>query len=68
MPQGRSPSPIELLALQLAPGIRLVLSSAFGGTNKKRGPGQADSDPCPVEPNRPHNLSGGAAAALEYDD
>lgn len=24
--------------------------------------------PMPVEPNRPNNLSGGAAAALEFDD
>lgn len=68
MPHGRHPSPIELLALQLAPRIRLVLATAARGVNKKRGPGQAESDPCPVAPNRPLDLSGGAAAALEYDD
>ena len=68
MPQERFASPIELLALQLVPPIRLVLSTATRGANKKRGPGQADSDPCPVEPNRPLNLSGGAPASLEYDD
>lgn len=26
------------------------------------------ADPLPVEPNRPNNLTGGAAAALEFDD
>ena len=34
----------------------------------RRRPGDADGgEPCPVEPNRPLDLSGGAAAALDFD-
>jgi hypothetical protein len=35
--------------------------------NRKRSDGEAGEN-VPVEPNRPSNLSGGAAAALEFDD
>ena len=35
--------------------------------NHKRSDGEA-GESVPVEPNRPNNLSGGAAAALEFDD
>lgn len=35
--------------------------------NIKRSDGEA-GESVPVEPNRPSNLSGGAAAALEFDD
>jgi hypothetical protein len=39
------------------------------GGNRKRGRDLDDGGlPMPVEPNRPPNLSGGAAAALEFDD
>lgn len=31
-------------------------------------PGGETGEPCPVEPNRPLDLSGGAAAALEFDE
>lgn len=34
---------------------------------KKRGDGEV-GEGAPVEPNRPNNLSGGAAAALEFDE
>lgn len=41
-------------------------------TGKKPDPKRRTKDDggetCPVEPNRPSNLSGGAAAALEFDD
>ena len=48
-------------------------SAAFVRSITKRGPrrprdGDAGGDPCPVEPNRPLDLSGGAVAALEFDD
>jgi hypothetical protein len=35
--------------------------------NQKR-PGGEAGESVPVEPSRPSNLSGGAAAALEFDD
>jgi hypothetical protein len=41
------------------------LHAAFG---KRRPPKGLDPEPLPVEPNRPSTLSGGAAAALEFDD
>jgi hypothetical protein len=34
----------------------------------KRNNGEPDQGGVPVEPNRPNTLSGGAAAALEFDD
>ena len=34
---------------------------------RKRPDGET-GEPCPVDPNRPLDLSGGAAAALEFDD
>ncbi|TPG13642.1 hypothetical protein [Sphingomonas oligophenolica] len=34
---------------------------------KRRGKDDDGHEPCPVEPNRPLDLSGGAAAALEFD-
>lgn len=38
-----------------------------GRRGGKNGPG-LESDAVPVEPNRPNDLSGGAAAALEFDE
>lgn len=67
-PFDRPPFSAMLVELKLAPGLRLVLSSVAGRTGRKRGPGHAEGEPCPVVPNRPLNLSGGAAAALEFDD
>lgn len=34
---------------------------------KPRRPDAPGGEPCPVEPNRPLDLSGGAAAALDFD-
>lgn len=62
------PLPHEAALAKLPPMVRLVLSSFGNKTNRKRGPGPWEGQPCPVEPNRPLNLSGGAAAALEFDD
>ncbi|MBY0282725.1 MAG: hypothetical protein K2W81_02025 [Sphingomonas sp.] len=57
----------EVFLRRLAPGMRVILSVAAGKFPGKRGAGQAEGEPSPVEPNRPLNLSGGAAAALEFD-
>ena len=38
------------------------------GRGKRKPKQDKDSGGVPVEPDRPRNLSGGAAAALEYDD
>ncbi len=35
---------------------------------RQRRPKDLDEGGVPVEPNKPNNLSGGAAAALEFDD
>ncbi len=59
--------PIEAALAKLPPVVRLVLSSVVNRTIRKRGSGDAAGEPCPVEPNRPLNLSGGVAAALEFD-
>ena len=41
----------------------------FGRKPGPKRPGKDDGggEPCPVKPDRPLNLSGGAAAALEFD-
>ena len=51
-------------ALEYAP-ISVRLRDDPPRRNPKRGTG---GEAVPVEPNRPNNLSGGAAAALEFDD
>lgn len=38
------------------------------GPSKRRPRRGGVADPMPVEPDRPNNLTGGAAAALEFDD
>ena len=68
MPLGRPAFSPKLVDLKLAPGLRLTLISVIDRINRKRGPGHPEGEACPVEPNRPLNLSGGAAAALEFDD
>ena len=46
-----------------------ILRSAKGKRPPRRKPGKGmGGEPVPVEPNRPNNLSGGAAAALEFDE
>jgi hypothetical protein len=54
--------------------LRLAQERALAGTIagrsrrlRKRRDGEV-GESAPVEPNRPDNLSGGAAAALEFDD
>ena len=37
-------------------------------TSRRRPPGKTDGEACPVKPDRPLDLSGGAAAALEFGD
>jgi len=45
-----------------------VLVRAVKTRLRRRRDGSLGDEPCPVEPNRPLDLSGGAAAALEFDD
>ncbi|MBX9861035.1 MAG: hypothetical protein K2Y20_15805 [Sphingomonas sp.] len=68
LPWGLVPVAQAVVSRRLAPGMRLVILSAVNKARKKRGPGPTEGEPCPVAPNRPLDLSGGAAAALEYDD
>ena len=44
-----------------------MIESLLRNRRKKRGPDLEDGG-VPVEPNRPKGLSGGAEAALEFDD
>ncbi len=64
---GRPPFASELFNRKLAAHLRLVVESAAKGRNRKPGRGMPESDACPVAPDRPLNLSGGAAAPLEFD-
>ncbi|MFA5969753.1 MAG: hypothetical protein WC816_11005 [Sphingomonas sp.] len=64
----RPPFSPRLVDLRLAPGLRLILSSVVGRRSGKRGPGKPEGEACPVKPDRPLNLSGGAAEALEFDE
>lgn len=64
---GHPPFAPELFNHKLAAHLRLVLESVTIGRNRKPGRGTPESDACPVVPNRPLNLSGGAAAPLEFD-
>ena len=51
---------------RLAEAIRKSLGGKRGGVNRRDR--EEGGEPCPVRPNRPLDLSGGAAAALEFDD
>lgn len=51
-----------------ASGFDALLKSPFlRGTRRRRG-GDPDEGGVPVEPDRPSTLSGGAAAALDFED
>ncbi|AXJ94724.1 MULTISPECIES: hypothetical protein [unclassified Sphingomonas] len=54
------------LAWSEARGLVLRIFTARRRRSMRR-PGQPGADPCPVTPNHPLDLSGGAAAALEFD-
>ena len=60
-----SPAIRAALARERADGRRLVarMKRRFG---KRRDGGEGET--CPIEPTRPLDLSGGAAAALTFDD
>ena len=45
-----------------------IMPQAVPRKRKRPGKDGAGGDPVPVEPNRPNNFTGGAAAALEFDD
>ncbi|AOW22291.1 hypothetical protein AVM11_18770 [Sphingomonas melonis TY] len=63
-PSGR---PVELsLAEALDTFARSWASRRRRHTPRRRG--EPGGEPCPVEPNRPLDQSGGAAAALEFGD
>lgn len=60
--------------VQLGAGHRVDLNGIIAGViadslRRRRGKsgGLPDGAPCPVTPDRPLNLSGGAAAPLEFD-
>jgi len=49
--------------------ILALIEARQGGRRNRRGRRKnLDDGGVPVEPNRPRNLSGGAAAALEFED
>jgi len=59
--------PPRLLA-RLPLEIQQQILSALNPGRKKPGPNRPNTSPHPVWPDRPLNLSGGAAAPLEFDD
>ncbi len=58
---------LRVLGLALANQKRGPRPDPTGPSKRKPRRGGI-ADPLPVEPNRPNNLTGGAAAALEFDD
>jgi hypothetical protein len=50
------------------PPSRLTTLALVAMLNRRRKDKDPDHGGVPVEPNRPNTLSGGAAAALEFDD
>ncbi|WP_308815389.1 hypothetical protein [Sphingomonas sp. GV3] len=62
-PTGR-PVELRMSAARLV-FARGIARRRRGGPDVRGLPG---ADPCPVTPDRPLDLSGGAAAALEFDD
>lgn len=62
-PRGRKPR-----ASMAGAGSALARALALRGRRRRPGsPGQPGSEPCPVTPDRPLDLSGGAAATLAFD-
>jgi hypothetical protein len=51
---------------QFEPGFEARVRKFW--TRRPRGKRDLDDGGVPVEPNRPRDLSGGAAAAVEFDD
>ena len=72
MVEGPVPSPDFLKRKLRRPagrptGFDALLGSPYlGRTRRRRGP-DPDEGGAPVEPDRPSNLSGGAAAALDFE-
>ncbi|MDQ2892512.1 MAG: hypothetical protein M3R64_05415 [Pseudomonadota bacterium] len=62
------PSRIDPSAFARA-AVQAAIAKAARRTGRRRpdAPGEA-SEPCPVGPDRPFDLSGGAAATLAFDD
>lgn len=58
--------PVELRLS--AARLRVARESARRRRGGPDGRGLPGADPCPVTPDRPLDLSGGAAAALAFDD
>ena len=53
---------------RLSGNMRGAIERLFAARRRPKSKPGATGETCPVEPNRPLNLSGGAAAALEFDD
>jgi hypothetical protein len=63
------PSKRHGLTLSQLRTIKIVIATRLGPNRRKdKKRGRKDEGGVPVDPNRPHTLSGGAAAALEFDD
>ncbi len=58
---------LESLILGRNPAIRAILARNLRPSNRKRPPGPI-KDGAPTDPRRPSTLSGGAAAALHFED
>lgn len=71
LPAGGDLAMPDRLAIKISGRLRIVLSTIDSLRTGKRGPGKPErpeGETSPVRPNRPLNLSGGAAAALNFDE
>ena len=64
MPRLRIPIP----SFPPRPPFSATILAALMAAGRRRKPKDKDKGGVPVEPDRPRNLSGGAAAELEFDD
>ncbi|UVO49850.1 hypothetical protein M0208_04690 [Sphingomonas sp. SUN019] len=58
----------RLLRAQERAGLRRLVARFKKRDRKPKRPADDGGEGVPVEPNRPNNLTGGATAALEFDD
>ena len=74
MPRADIPHPIEEAIRRALRGVpkpwRDTIADQMLGRRRRKGKRGRDLDDggVPVEPNKPRNLEGGAAAALEFDE
>jgi hypothetical protein len=62
------PLPEALKAQGVPVVVVRAVAARLQASKRRKGRRDSDGEPCPVRPDRPLDLSGGAAAALEFGD